>query len=107
MSCLGPNYFISTTNPWYRRQTRCTDATDYIANNLNPNDTIYIPILKKTVLVTKIADAFKMYRKGNILQYAYIHHSNKLTKNQKYALIAQGKGTSKKKRLCHANRKLY
>jgi hypothetical protein len=96
MSCLGPNYLISTTNPWYRRQSGCTDVTNYIANNLKPNDTIYVPILKKYVLISKLDDVFKMYKKGNTLQYDYIHHTNKLTKNQTYALIAKGKGGGKK-----------
>jgi hypothetical protein len=96
MSCLGPNYVISTSNPWYRRESVCTDITNYISNNLNADDTIYIPILKKRVLITKLDDEFKMYKKGNTLQYAYIHHTNKLTKNQIYALICQGKWSSKK-----------
>jgi hypothetical protein len=96
MSCLGPNYLVSTTTPWYRRETICNRTINYLNNNLNANDTIYVPILKKYVLISKLDDEFKMFKKGNVLQYAYIHHTNKLTKNQTYALISKGKWISKK-----------
>lgn len=96
MSCLGPNYVISTSNPWYREQSGCSDVTDYITDKLNPNDIIYVPILKKYVLVSELNNTFNMYKKGNVLQYAYIHHTNKLTKNQIYSLICKGKWNIKK-----------
>jgi hypothetical protein len=97
MSCFGPNYLISTTNPWYRRESVCTDfLAGYLNENLNANGTIYIPILKKDVLITQVYNEFQMYKKGNVLQYAHTHHTNKLTKNQIYASIVQGKWISKK-----------
>ena len=37
-----------------------------------------------------------MYKKANVLQYDYTHNTNKLTKNQIYALICQGKWTTTK-----------
>lgn len=91
MSCLGSNYVIQTKAPWYRKESVCFDLIDYITNNLNPNDIIYVPILKKYVLVSKLQDAFKMLKKSIILQYDYSRHTNKLTKNQQYALIVKGK----------------
>jgi hypothetical protein len=64
--------------------------------NLKPDDTVYIPILKKSVLITTLHDEFKMYKKANVLQYHHKHHTNKLTKNQTYALIAKGKWLTRK-----------
>jgi len=97
MSCFGPNYLISTTKPWYRRESVCTDfLAGYLNQNLNANGTIYIPILKKDVLITQVYNEFQMYKKGNVLQYAHAHHTSKLTKNQRYASIAQGKWITKK-----------
>ena len=37
-----------------------------------------------------------MYKKAIVLQYAYIHHTNNLTKNQRYSLISLGKWVGKK-----------
>ena len=96
MSCLGPNYLIATKPPWSRRQSICNDITSYLNRNLNENDTIYIPILKKYVLITELDNEFKMLKKANVLQYHHLHHTNKLTKNQIYALIAKGKWSTKK-----------
>ena len=96
MSCLGPNYLIPTTRPWYRRQSICNDITSYLNRNLNENDTIYIPILKKYVLITELDNEFKMLKKAIVLQYDYRRHTNKLTKNQIYALIAKGKWITRK-----------
>lgn len=96
MSCLGPNYVISITRPWYRRQTICTDPSIYMNSNLNANDTVYIPILKKYVPLSELKSAFDMYKKANVLQYDYTHNTNKLTKNQIYALICKGKWTTTK-----------
>jgi len=96
MSCFGPNYLIPTTKPWYRRESICNDLTGYLGQKLNANGTIYVPIIKKEILITQLYDEFKMFKKANILQYAHAHHTGKLTKNQKYALIAQGKWTTRK-----------
>jgi len=96
MSCLGPNYVISVKAPWYRRESGCTDFTNFLNGNLNENDTIYVPILKKTVLVSELKSAFDMFKKANVLQYHHVHHTNRLTKNQQFALIAQKKWTTRK-----------
>ena len=81
MSCLGPNYLIATKPPWSRRQSICNDITSYLNRNLNENDTIYIPILKKYVLITELDNEFKMLKKAIVLQYDYRRHTNKLTKH--------------------------
>jgi hypothetical protein len=65
-------------------------------SNLNANDTVYIPILKKYVPLSELKSAFDMYKKANVLQYDYTHNTNKLTKNQIYALICKGKWTTTK-----------
>ena len=96
MSCLGPNYLISRDKPWFRRESICTDLNNYISNNLNPDDTIYIPILKRYVLISKLDEEFKMHKKGNVLQHAHKHHTNKLTKKQIFALLSQKKWTARK-----------
>ena len=96
MSCLGPNYVISITRPWYRTQTICTDPSIYMNSNLNANGSVYIPILKKYVPISELKSAFDMYKKANVLQYDYTHNTNKLTKNQIYALICKGKWTTTK-----------
>lgn len=64
MSCLGPEYNPNPPREWIRYQTRCL--------NIDPNT--------------------QMYRKANILQY--INNSSQLTKQQKYASLAQRKFTS-------------
>uniref|UniRef100_A0A6C0E482 Uncharacterized protein n=1 Tax=viral metagenome TaxID=1070528 RepID=A0A6C0E482_9ZZZZ len=94
MSCLGPNYLITTTPPWYRRRTVCTDPGNII--NRNEDGTIYVPILKKKILITELYDEFAMYKKGNVLQHSYKHQTNKLTKNQIYALLAKKKWITRK-----------
>jgi hypothetical protein len=96
MSCLGPNYLISTRPPWYRRNTVCTDPSSDTTKFLDGKDRIYIPTLKKYVNIFELKNAFDMYKKANVLQYNDNHHTNKLTKNQKYALIAKGKWTTRK-----------
>lgn len=96
MSCLGPNYLIATKPPWSRRTTVCTDLNSYGNKFLNSKDTIYIPTLKKHVYVFELKNTFDMYKKANVLQYHHLHHTNKLTKNQTYALIVKGKANGKK-----------
>ena len=100
MSCLGPNYTITTKPPWSRKRSVCFDVVNYIAveNNetTNNNDFIYVPLFKKYILLSELKNAFDMYNKGNVLQYAYIHHNGKLTKNQRFALISKGKWTTRK-----------
>lgn len=96
MSCFGPNYLIPTTKPWYRTESICNDLTGYLGQKLNANGTVYVPILKKEILITELYDEFQMFKKANILQYAHAHHTGKLTKNQKYALICQRKWTTRK-----------
>jgi len=94
MSCLGPNYVITTTNPWYRRQGICSDPSIYTNNNIKPNDTIYVPILKKYVLFSDLNNAFNMYKKANVLQYNT--QKSPLTKNQIYSSICNGYWVGKK-----------
>jgi hypothetical protein len=96
MSCLGPNYLIATKPPWSRRTTVCTDPTSESSKFLDGKETIYIPTLKKSFYVFELKNTFDMYKKANVLQYHNRHHTNKLTKNQTYALIAKGKWISRK-----------
>jgi hypothetical protein len=98
MSCLGPNYVITNPPPWSRKTTTCFDIVSAIENRLDSNNDqlIYVPLLKREILVSELNNALQMYNKANVLQYAYKHGTNRLTKNQKYALICKRQWTTRK-----------
>jgi hypothetical protein len=98
MSCLGPNYVITNAPPWSRKASTCFNIENIISNRLDSsgNEFVYIPLLKRSVLISEISNALDMYNKANVLQYAYNSGTNRLTKNQKYALICKRKWSTRK-----------
>jgi len=98
MSCLGPNYVITNPPAWSRKATACFNIINIIGNRLDGsnNELVYIPLLKRSVLISELSNALQMYNKANVLQYAYNSRTNRLTKNQKYALICKGKWLGRK-----------
>ena len=84
-NCL---YNPNPTRVWSRVQSSCTyqDGT---------TDTIYIPVLNKTITFANAAKEFSVLQKGNVLQYK--HNSSHLTKQQRYAQIAKGCWTNRSK----------
>ena len=77
MSCLDPSYNPIPTRLWSRVQSRCS---------------LVIPI---NPITPAQAITIQMQSKGNALQYK--KNSSNLTKQQQYALIAQGKWTNRTK----------
>ena len=90
MSCLGPGYNPQPPRQWSRVQNECSTIN---SNNLNSNNSIYIPIFKKSILISEISNQFQMLEKGNVLQYK--KNSSNLTKNQRYSQIAKGMWTNR------------
>ena len=90
MSCLGQNYNPNPTRTWSRFENTCIFAT---GEGYNPNDLIYIPMLKRFVYAYQLDYELAVLQKGNILQYK--KNSSNITKNQKYAQIARGYWTNR------------
>jgi len=92
MSCLGPGYNPNPPRAWSRVQNNCT----YINPEQNQIGTtsVYIPLLKKYVPLSRVAYEISMINKGNVLQYK--SNSANITKSQKYSLIAKGAWNRKK-----------
>jgi flagellin-specific chaperone FliS len=83
MSCLGTSYNPIPPRVWSRVQNRCPTI------NSTTTEYVFIPQLNRNVLFTNVENELQMLRKGNILQYK--GNSSRLTKNERYSKIAQGK----------------
>ena len=46
MSCFGPLYNPNPTREWYRFDNQCVFDTD---DNIDPDEQIYVPMLKRYV----------------------------------------------------------
>jgi len=76
---------IYNPNPpraWSRVQNQCTFTGQ------NPNGTIYVPLINKTLPSPEANYLEKQLYKGNILQYK--KNSSRITKSQKYSQISKG-----------------
>ena len=90
MSCLGPNYNPNPPRLWSRVENNCIFQN---GNDYDPNELIYVPVLKRYVTAGSIDFQLAVLRKGNILQYK--KNSSNITKNQRYAQIARGNWTNR------------
>jgi hypothetical protein len=67
---------------WSRVQDQCT-----FLNNINTQDTTYLPLTKKTVTLAQAEYIAKQLYKGNILQYKA--NSSRITRAQRYSQISK------------------
>ena len=84
------SYLPIPPRAWSRVQSQCT----YVNPDSSYNS-IYIPLINKTVSPGEALYYDKLQYKGNILQYK--NNSIGLSKRQKYAQIAKGLGPSRTK----------
>ena len=90
MSCFGPLYNPNPTREWYRFDNQCVFDTD---DNIDPDEQIYVPMLKRYVSKNSLEFELAVLKKGNILQYK--KNSSNITKQQRYAQIARGNWTNR------------
>jgi hypothetical protein len=76
------NYLPQPPRVWSRVQNQCTYTDD------SNYDSIYVPLVNKTLPPTEALFLDKQLYKGNILQYK--GNSSRITKNQKYSQISKG-----------------
>ena len=90
MSCLGKLYNPIPPRVWSRVDSPCQYAP---TTPTNSNETIYVPLFKKTLYVWQLQHEFNMLNKGNVLQYK--NNSSNLTKSQIYTQIAKNMWTNR------------
>ena len=90
MSCYNNNaYLPQPPRVWSRVQNACTFTND------NNNGLIVDPYTKELIPAFLLSKKVEMLNKGNVLQYK--DNSGKLTKQQRYAKIARGQWSSRRK----------
>jgi hypothetical protein len=75
---------------WSRVQSQCTYTIPTTNSNTN---SVYVPLIKKTVSQAQADYGEKVLYKGNILQYKA--NSAQFTKNQQYSQLAKGGGPNR------------
>ena len=66
MSCLGPNY-VPGPPTWSRKTSVCYNLANIVEKRVDGsnNEYVYIPLLKREVLISEVSDALQMYNKAN------------------------------------------
>jgi hypothetical protein len=85
MSCLGPGYNPIPPRLWSRVQNSCSYGSQ---GAFATSKEVYVPYLKKSIPLSRLAFQLSMLNKGNVLQYK--KNSSNITKQQKYSQIAKG-----------------